>query len=721
MSRPTARRRRRGRAWVRRAAYVLLLGMVSAVGVVFVALNSVTIPDPTREIRTTSFVCTGEVADRGCTPSRAVAQFSEGGNNRIIIGLADMSPHLINAVIAAEDRSFFRHGGVDPWGITRAALRDVSGSSASRQGGSTITQQYVKQVYLSSELTLTRKIKEAAIALKLERRYSKAEILDRYLNEIYLGRGAVGVEAASRAYFDKDAGQLDIAEAAFLAGLIRAPKYADEPTNPAKPGEAREARRRRHTVLVAMREEGYISTAELAKADAEPFDGHVLPTPPPSKGPVVKAGFAALGGKYLVEWIRQQVSAMPGIGERRLYGGGLRIYTTIDMRAQIAAQHALASTLDKPDDPSSALVSLDDAGRIVAMIGGQDFDRSEVNLALGRDGGGTGRQAGSTFKPIALAEYVGEGNSVMSQLYAPSEHVFPTADDGKPWTVDNFENEDLGLVTVEKATWLSSNTAYAQMMSTITPARFVAMAQRLGIVSPVKPVMSSVLGSTDVSVLEMATMYSVFADHGIRHPPYLIRRIEDSDGKVLYDATTVPALAAQNVIDPAIADTVSSVLTGVIREGTGKQAAIRQRAAGKTGTTTNHRDAWFAGYTCRLTAVVWMGYPGVEGQPPRFMDDVHGSKVTGGSLPALAWRRFMNVAAAGEPSCGFRKVDIGTRVNPPDPAFAPPPPSTTAPPDTTTTVPPGSAPVGPGGPVASGDGSAPTTAPTGTAGGPGPG
>ena len=699
-----AKRRRSGwRTWMRRITFAMVLLLVAGVGGGFVVLNSVEIPEPTRAIKTTSFVCTGDVGDGQCTPSNAVAQFSAGGNKRILVGLDEISDHLINAVVAAEDRSFFSHGGVDPWGIARALYRDLRGS-ASRQGGSTITQQLVKQVYLNADRTAERKLKEAAIAIKLERKLSKREILERYLNEVYLGRGAVGVEAASRAYFDKDAGDLTIAEAAYLAGLIRAPKYADEPTNTAKPDEGKEATRRRHTVLAAMAEENYITAAEMTAADKSPFVGDVLDSPPPGKGTDLRAAFAANGGWYVIDWVRSQLNAMPNVGETAVYTKGLRVYLTIDPRLQQAAQLSVASVIKNPEDPAAALVSVDDGGRIKAMIGGQNHDTSEVNLALGKEGGGSGRSPGSTFKPIALAEYVAEGNSVKSKIWAPPLIVFPKADDGNDWPVHNFEDEDFGETTVENATWHSVNTAYAQIMNKVTPKNFAAMALKLGVASPVKQVPSSVLGTSEVSVLDMTTAYSTFANHGTLKRPYIIRRVEASDGTVLYDGATDPAHAPiVDSIPPAVADTVASTLTGVIKTGTGTSAKLKQQAAGKTGTTDDHKDAWFVGFTCRVTTAVWMGYAGPKnpGEATPVMDNFQGKKVTGGTFPAQIWKTYMNVATDGTRGCSFKPTDAGTTVNPSDPQYAP---------TTTTTAPPVTVPpVGGAAPPAGG--AAPTTAP----------
>ena len=400
----TAARKQRAswRVWFRRLTFAAVLLGVASVGVGFVALNSVRIPDPTRTVKTTSFVCLADVADGQCSPSNSVAQFSAGGNNRVIIDIGDMSGNLINAVVAAEDRSFFTHGGVDPWGIARALYRDLRGS-ASRQGGSTITQQYVKSVYLTADRTPERKLKEAAIAIKLERKLTKTEILERYLNEVPLGRGAIGIEAASRAYFDKDAADLTVSESAFIAGLIRAPRYADDPSDPSKPAENKEATRRRQTVIDAMLEEKYITKEQAEAAAAEPLDQLVLQTPPTTTGPIVKKTFADVGGKYITEWTRQQLKAMPNVGETKLLEQGLKVYLTVDPRLQAAAQLSTASVLNQPDDPSSAMVSIDDNGRIVALIGGRTSTRPRSITRSARRaaaaGAGRGRRSRRSRSP----------------------------------------------------------------------------------------------------------------------------------------------------------------------------------------------------------------------------------------------------------------------------------------------------------------------------------
>jgi len=674
---------------VRRISFAAVLVLVAAVGGAFAFLNSVDVPDVERNIKTTSFVCLGDVADGECTAANSKAQFSEGGNKRIQIGIDEISPNLINAVVAAEDRSFFEHDGVDLFGIGRAAYRGIVGS-ASRQGASTITQQYVKMVYLSNERTYTRKLREAAIALKIERTMSKREILEAYLNEAPFGRGAVGIEAAARSYFDKDAGSLSISEAAYLVGLLRAPSYADEPTDPSKPDEATEAKRRRRTVLVGMRELGYITDEEFTAADAEAFEDHVLASAPSFDGTQVRADFESMGGRYIIDWVRKQLiedeTASMYLGSSALYGGGLRIYLTVDERLQYTAQLATQQVLTAYPGPSAALMSVDDHGQVKAMIGGQDHAASKVNLALGKAGGGSGRQPGSTAKMFALAAYVAAGHSVTSQFWSPPLIEYPNVLEGdKPYPVRNFNDEDLGLLTVREGTIHSANTMFIQIMEKIGVKAFAEMAKKLGLLEDPKPELGAVLGTSETSVYELLTAYSTIANGGERFRPHIIRRVEDADGNVLYDAATDAAYGPERVIEEGVAQTVAGVLKGVITGGTGKGAQIKAAAAGKTGTTDNSVDAWFAGFSCKVSTVVWLGF--AESQTP-MVDPSTGKGVTGGGLPAQMWKTYMNNAVDGQPGCDFPNVDYGTVVDPPDERFAPTT-TTTAPPE----IPPESAPV----------------------------
>jgi penicillin-binding protein 1A len=646
----------------RRIVFAMLLVLIAAMGGGFLALNSIALPAEATPAET-SFVCLSGVADGSCGPDNSVAQYS-ASENRIWLRYQDMPKVLVQAVLAAEDRTYFEHSGIDPVGIARALYEDMT-SNGNTQGGSTITQQYVKTVFLSRERTLTRKLKEAALAVKLERKYSKTEILERYLNVIYFGRGAYGVEAASHAYFDKPSRELTLDEAALLAGLIRAPLTADPTTNPT------EAMRRRRSVLTAMVETHDITPAQAAAADKVPFEGHVVARTAHTNNTTVQPTFANVGGEYIAEWVRQQLNQK--FGEGAVYTKGLRVYLTIDQSQQASAYQSIAKVLNKPGDPAASLVSIDDKGRIVSMVGGNDYDKSKVNYALGTAGGGSGRQPGSTFKPFALAAFVQQGFSVKSVFSAPPEITFPKADQGKPWPVSNYNDEDFGQISVDDATWNSVNTVYAQIEQQVGPQSIADVARQVGITAPVPAVPSVVLGTGEVSVLDLATAYSTFSNRGVLQQPFVIRRVEDSKGHVLLDQGQPQRNQA---LPQPVADTVTNVLRGVIDQGTGKAARLpKHAAAGKTGTTDNYGDAWFAGYTCHRTSVVWVGYPNAATP----MTNVRGVKVAGGTFPAEIWHDYMTQATANDGACTYPQVNAGTKLANPTLTIAPPTTTTLAP------------------------------------------
>ncbi len=621
------------------------------------ALNTIDLPPAKRPMETT-LVCDIEVADGQCDFSDSMARLSST-EERVNVDYDQLPPVLVQAVLAGEDRKFFDHTGIDPIGIGRAFYQSVLGGSESQQGGSTITQQYVKQTYLTSERSLDRKLKEAVLAIKLEGELDKRDILTRYLNEIYFGRGAYGVEAASREYFGIGVESLQLHQAAYLAGLIRAPERADATRDPD------EATRRRNSVLAGMVSEEYITQdqADLAGAVpwiSEPIDADGAPqtmTILPRAGEKTDLGEvrdAEYGAEYWVALVRQQLRSRYGPGAETR---GLRVYTTYDPQMQRQAYEAVTDTVDQPDGPSGALVAVDDQGRVRAMVGGTDFDNNKVNLALGKAGGGSGRQPGSTFKPFALAAFVEQGYSTETLYRAPPTTQFPGVytEPGKLWSPGNFEKADLGVLTVEEATWKSSNTVYAGMVNLVTPEKLAEMANRLGITAELRDDYSLVLGTGEVSVLDMASAYSTFADRGRHIDPYVIRRVESSDGEVLFDASIdVPS---DQVISQETADTVNSVLSGVLIKGTGSSANLGTPAAGKTGTTSDSKDAWFAGYTCNLTAAVWMGY-----EQPKPMKSYQGRAVSGGSFPATIWRDFMSEATDGDEACTFPPTDAGDKL-----------------------------------------------------------
>jgi penicillin-binding protein 1A len=644
---------------------------------------SVPLPDDEPPLLQTTFICAADVTT-GCDTDTSIAQLS-GGVDRVRVDYDQLPPVLINAVVAAEDRDFFTHSGVDPMGIARAFWSNLR-NDGDTQGGSTITQQYVKNVYLSQERTITRKLKEASLAVKVERELSKEEILLRYLNVIYFGRGAYGVEAAARTYFGVSVEELNLPQAAYLAGLIRAPELADANLpegDPQREAQQATAGVRRQTVLDAMLEEGYISPDEHALGSLSGFDDVLARAETTSFGRVASP---ELGTEYWIEYVRRWLVEEAGFTDAEVYGGGLRVYTTLDMEMQAHAVEAVYETLDWPEDPSGALVAIDTAGRIRAMVGGQDFENERVNLALGADGGGSGRQPGSAFKPIVLAEALKQGTPLTAVYDAPSKKTFRGADGGDDWVVSNYADAGLGSLDLVDATANSSNTAYAQLQLDVGVDNTVALARRMGLTGELPEVPSLVLGTASVSVLDMASAYTTFMNEGEHVPPYPVTRVTDASGTVLYEAPT----ERDRVLPVEIADRVNWTLNQVVESGTGTEAQYEQPAAGKTGTTENYRDAWFVGYTCRLTAAVWVGYPGTE---TRYMERVHGlDGVTGGSIPAEIWRLFMEQATEGMDSCPFEQPDEApsapSRSSDRDggSATTSAPTATTSPPPTTTTT-----------------------------------
>ena len=572
----------------------------------------------------------------------------ESGTNRVNVKLDQVPKPLVDAVIATEDKSFFEHSGLDPIGVVRATVADVRGRGVV-QGGSTITQQYVKNTYLGGERSLLRKLKEAALAVKVERKLDKDEILERYLNSVYFGRGAYGVQAAARAYFGKDVGAVDLREAAYLAGLIRAPVGADALKNPKVA-----AARRNHT-LAAMARAGRITDAQRKELSAVPVELYVVPKEK------AEPTFAMpdKGTQYFVEYVRQQL--VRKYGEAAVLGGGLRVKTSLDLKMQAAAYDAVYGFLNRPDDPAGALVAIDDNGWVRAMVGGRDWAQSKVNLALGQEGGGSGRQPGSTFKPFVLAETVRQGYTVQSTLPAPAQVVFPKGNQGQDYPVTNYEDEEfpapLNLVDATKS---SVNTVYAQLVKVVGPQKVADLSHQMGIESDLVPGLSLTLGTSEVSVLEMAGAYTTLANRGERVQPTVVVEVATASGRVLERARP----ARHKVLERRHADVVNHCLQQVVLSGSGVGAQFGKPLAGKTGTTQKFVDAWFVGYTPRLTAAVWMGFP--EGNA-REMTNVRGRKVNGGSFPATIFKRFMQAATKDIDTGAFPAVTAfpGKTLKPP--------------------------------------------------------
>lgn len=655
--------------------------MLAGTGAVF-ALWQIPLPPGEPPLLETTFMCAADVGTE-CNRDNSIAQLT-GGVDRDSVTYEQVPTVFLLALLATEDRGFFDHDGVAPWAVMRALVSEVNDDDL-RQGGSTITQQYVKNAYLSAERTWSRKVREAILAIKLERELPKQEILQRYLNTIYWGRGAYGIQAASRTYFGLDVEDLGLAESAYLAGIIRAPEAADANRGEDDPLFAEQrfaAEVRRSTVLQAMLELGWITEDQRDAVDNRDWS-YVLPRETQTN--YGRVAGRDIGTEYFVDFTRRWLVDNGLFTDAEVYGGGLRIYTTLDMAAQQAAADAVRSTLAGPDDPQSALVALTDVGGIEAMIGGFDFDASQVNLATGTLGGGSGRQPGSSFKAIVLAAALQEGMPLSTTYPSPGRMVIEGNGVREDWTVANFANASQGTLNLIDATRISSNTAFAQLIMDVGVDDVVSMAERLGITGPIPEVPAIALGSADVSVLDMTTAFSVFAQRGERVGPWPVNRVTDSRGRLLWEAPRNRV----RVLDILVADEMNWVLRQVVDSGTGVSAGISQVAAGKTGTAENFRDAWFVGYTCRLTAGVWVGY---AGETNRFMDNVGGIEVTGGTYPARIWARFMERATAGREDCDFQRpgtpsTTVQTQVTE-VPVTTEPPVTTTEPvPETTTTTP----------------------------------
>jgi len=594
----------------------------------------------------------------------------DNGQNRVPVSLSQVPPVVVKAVLDTEDHGYYHHGALDPVGILRAAYDDLRGKPL--QGGSTIAQQYVKQVYVGTERTFLRKLKEAAVAVRLERELSKNQILERYLNTIYFGRGAYGVEAASQTYFGKDVSHLDLNDGAYLAGLIRSPDTADAYVDP---GVAND---RRNVSLNEMVRYGDLTSAERYRLAAIPVASYVI-SPHQEAPQVVDTG---IGTQYFIDYVRRVLVAR--FGQAAVDAGGLRVRTTLDLHTQTQAYDAVYGYL-RTYEPAGALVSVDPNGDVVAMVGGRSYAQSQVNLATGTAGGGSGRQAGSTFKAFLLAATVHEGYSLQSAFPAPPQLILPKANNGKDYVVNNFESESFSNpINLVQATALSVNTVFAQLEDKVGVDKLVSMAHAMGVTSrlPLEP--SLVLGSADVSVLEMAGAYSTLADDGVQVSPHVIEQVTTADGHVLWNDQP----PRNRVLTTSDVTQVDYALRQVVLHGTGAGAAVPgHEIAGKTGTTSNYNDAWFVGYAPTLTTAVWMGYPQSESEK---MLNVRGAPVAGGTLPATIFERFMSQVLAGASSGTFPPLyDFPGRLITGVSAYYSPTTTTSTPPSTTSTTRPG--------------------------------
>lgn len=513
-----------------------------------------------------------------------IATFSSNGHTSEQIQLEDISPLLINATLAIEDRKFYDHPGFDLRGMARALLVNLKHMD-SKQGASTLTQQLARNLYLSHEKTLVRKLKEAKFAIQLEMKYDKDEILEMYLNEIYYGHGAYGIESAAQLYFDKSAKDLTLAESAMLAGIPKGPTYYS-PYN-----YMNNAVQRQKTVLHAMVETGFITRSEADKAASE----KIALQP---KDRQQNKGIAS----FFRDYVRGILINEFNITEQQLEQGGLDIYTTLDPQAQKAAEEVVEKEMDSKSELETALVSIDPRnGHIKAMVGGKDYRKNQYNHALAKT-----RQPGSAFKPIMYLTALDSGQLTGISTFNSQPTLFHYDNNRKTYKPSNFGDKYFGEINMRQAIAASDNIYAVNTILQIGAEEVVKMAEKMGITSPLEPVPSLALGTSPISPLEMASAFAVLANNGQRIPPIAVLRITDAIGRTVY---TAPETKGEQVVDPAAAYVLTRMMEDVFETGgTGRRVSslMKRPVAGKTGTTDT--DAWLVGYTPELSTAVWVGY-----------------------------------------------------------------------------------------------------------------
>lgn len=513
-----------------------------------------------------------------------IATFSPTGSTSEKVTLADISPMLVKATLAVEDRKFYDHPGFDLKGMARAVLVNLQHMD-SKQGASTLTQQLARNLYLSHEKTFTRKLKEAKFTAQIEMKYSKAEILEMYLNEIYYGHGAHGIESASQMYFGKSAKELNLAESSLLAGIPKGPTYYS-PYN-----HLDHAVNRQKIVLNSMVETGEITQAEADKAAAIKLT--ILPKDR-QQDKVIASFFR--------DYVRGLISSKLDITEAQLEKGGLNIYTTLDPQAQKAAEEAVAKEMDSKSELETALVSIDPRnGHIKAMVGGKNYRTNQYNHALAKT-----RQPGSTFKPIMYLTAIASHQMTGITMFNSEPTLFHYDNNRKTYQPNNFGDKYLGEINMRQAIAASDNIYAVNTIMQIGPDQVTDMAKKMGITSSLDPVPSLALGTSPISPLEMASAFAVLASNGQRMPPVAVLRITDAAGRNLY---TAPEVKGEQIVEPAAAYVMTRMMEGVFDTGgTGRRvsALLKRPVAGKTGTTDT--DAWLVGYTPELSTAVWVGY-----------------------------------------------------------------------------------------------------------------
>jgi penicillin-binding protein 1A len=540
--------------------------------------------------------------------------------NRQPVALDNMSPWVTTATVDVEDRRFYEHGGIDWEGVVRAAVENVK-SGHIVQGGSTITQQLVRNLYIGKEVSLDRKIKEACLAQKVEKAHTKDWILASYLNQVYFGNHAYGVEAAAQTYFDKHAADLSLVQAALIAGMPQAPSIYDPFQRPA------EAVSRRNEVLGAMYSAGDITSEQYQNAVSAPLKlhaGHI---------------YTRIREPYFFSYVREQLIAKYGANTVR--GGGLKVYTTIVPRYQKLATEAMKSTLNLDTDPASALVSINPKNGAIRAMSAEIPGKKNNQFNLAAQGR---RQAGSSFKTFVLTEAIREGINPDSTMYMSAPFHWQPDPSSEAWDVSTFDGSFYGPSTITQSTLRSDNSVYARLTLDLGPEKIVTLAHQMGIKTKLEPVASIGLGSNSVGVLEMASAYATIAAGGIYSEPMAIRKVVLPSGEVDRGAGW-GRVKQRRVFSDGVAYQVARILKMNVQAGTGTGANPGFPAGGKTGTTDDFGDAWFAGITTNASTVVWVGYPNAKIP----MTSVHGIRVAGGTFPATIWRLFTVGAFGNNP------------------------------------------------------------------------
>ena len=528
---------------------------------------------------------------------------TRGDAGGAVLPLKDMPSYVPKAFIAIEDRRFYEHYGVDPWGIARAIIANILHRGVA-QGASTITQQLAKNLFLTQERTIHRKLQEAMLAVWLERKFSKTQILELYLNRVYFGSGAYGIEQASQRYFGKSARQISLPEAAILAGLVKSPSRLAPTRN------FDGAEQRAQIVLAAMADLHFISAASSHAALAHP--------------PRVAAQGGSSSANYVADWVMDAINDVLGHVDEDIV-----VKTTIDSALQASAEQSLIEELAKKGDKSGvsqgALVAMTPDGAVRALVGGRNYGESQFNRAVAAK-----RQPGSAFKPFVYLTALEHGLTPDTVRQDAPIKV-------KGWQPENYGHEYYGPVTLSKALALSLNTVSVRLTLEFTPMAVIRTAYRLGIASKLEPNASIALGTSEVSPLELVGAYAPFANGGLAVVPHVVERITASNGKVLYTRNEQPL---GRIIDARYVAMMNEMMAQTLTIGTAHKATLPGwPAAGKTGTSQDFRDAWFIGYTAHLVTGVWLGND--DGTPTK--------KVTGGGLPVDIWSRFMRGAHQGVP------------------------------------------------------------------------